>query len=340
MNQRPAIRDAPHDSGRILFITANRIGDAVLSTGLLAWLAAARPNAAITVVCGPLPAPLFRNAPGVREVLAVTKRKGAFHWLILWRRLVGRRWSVIVDLRASLFAWMVRAEERRIVRPRTTRHAHPRPKVRELADLLGLTDAPSPQLWLSPDDDQKAARLLDGRHQFLVLGPTANWPGKEWPADRFVGLARRLCQPDGRLGGQSVVVLGGAGEEARAQAVVHGLRECSIDTLDLVGRCDLPVTAACLARASLFVGNDSGLMHMAAAVGVPTLGLFGPTDDRVYGPWGENASVARVPEPFDRLQARGLSGDLVGLMDGLTVDMAHSAALALCDRVDVQKHHD
>ncbi|MEQ9350491.1 MAG: glycosyltransferase family 9 protein, partial [Alphaproteobacteria bacterium] len=319
MSGRRAIRDAGHDSGAILFITANRIGDAVLSTGLLAYLAAARPNAAITVVCGPLPAPLFANAPGVTQVLPVVKQRAAMHWLSLWRHLVVRRWSVVVDLRASLFAGLVRARERRTARPGAARYRVQQAKVRELADVLGLADPPPPVLWPTSDDALRAARLLGGRGEFVAMGPTANWPGKEWPAERFVRLGRQLCGPGGRFAGQPIAVLGGAGEEARAQAVVRGLLDGGIDTLDLVGRCDLPVTAACLARARLYIGNDSGLMHMAAAVGAPTLGLFGPTDERVYGPWGEHTAVVRAPEPFDRLQAQGLAGHMSGLMDGLTV---------------------
>ncbi len=68
--------------------------------------------------------------------------------------------------------------------------------------------------------------------------------------------------------------------------------------IDLVGKVDLLTAYACLKRARLFVGNDSGLMHLAAAAGAPTLGLFGPSDERLYAPWGPRARVLRGPRDF------------------------------------------
>ena len=84
------------------------------------------------------------------------------------------------------------------------------------------------------------------------------------------------------------------------------------DAIDLVGRLTLPQVAACLERACLFIGNDSGLMHLAAATGTPTIGLFGPTDASTYGPTGRQAmaivgssmaaiTVAQVAEAAQRL---------------------------------------
>ncbi|MCH8490657.1 MAG: glycosyltransferase family 9 protein, partial [Oceanicaulis sp.] len=90
---------------RILFITATRIGDAILFSGPLAHLARTYPNAEITVACGPLAAPLFRAAPCVAEIIVMSKRKGDAHWLDLWRRTSRRRWDLVVDMRGSLTSW-------------------------------------------------------------------------------------------------------------------------------------------------------------------------------------------------------------------------------------------
>jgi len=84
---------------RILFITATRIGDAILFSGPLAHLARTHPGAHITVACGPLAAPLFRAAPFVTDVIVMAKRPGGRHWLDLWRRTAGRRWDLVVDMR-------------------------------------------------------------------------------------------------------------------------------------------------------------------------------------------------------------------------------------------------
>jgi ADP-heptose:LPS heptosyltransferase len=104
--------------------------------------------------------------------------------------------------------------------------------------------------------------------------------------------------------------------------------------LDLVGAVDLPTAVACLRRCRVFLGNDSGLMHLAAAAGTPTLGLFGPSHARRYGPWGPKAAFLRTPESYDELLRRVVPrGEVQGtLMDGLTVAAVLEAAQDLLRR--------
>lgn len=73
--------------------------------------------------------------------------------------------------------------------------------------------------------------------------------------------------------------------------------------IDLTGKVDLLTAYACLKRADLFIGNDSGLMHIAAAAGTPTIGLFGPSDERRYAPWGQHARAVRGPRSLDQFLA-------------------------------------
>jgi ADP-heptose:LPS heptosyltransferase len=84
-----------------------------------------------------------------------------------------------------------------------------------------------------------------------------------------------------------------------AQPVIDALPPAR--RIDLVGAADLPTAFACLGRCALFIGNDSGLMHIAAASGVPTVGLFGPSRPEHYGPWGARTAVVRTRLPFERL---------------------------------------
>ena len=89
---------------------------------------------------------------------------------------------------------------------------------------------------------------------------------------------------------------------------------------------------ALLRRATLFVGNDSGLMHIAAAAGTPTLGLFGPSDERLYAPWGEQTAVARGTESARDLLARAKEGAQGSLMESLEVAAVEAAARELLAR--------
>ena len=83
----------------ILFVTATRIGDAVLSTGLLAYLVDRYPGARLTIAAGPIAAPLFEAVPGLERLIVVEKRRWALHWLPLYAAVGARRWDLVVDLR-------------------------------------------------------------------------------------------------------------------------------------------------------------------------------------------------------------------------------------------------
>lgn len=280
---------------RILFITYTRIGDAVLSSGVLAWLADRYPAAEITVACGPAAASLFRHQPGVTRIIGMEKQKRAGHWLALWRAVAGTRWDMVVDLRASAIAYLLWAKERHVLRADATRH-----RVVHIASVLGLDPPPAPRLAPGPEALADAARLVPDGTPVLAIGPTANWPGKAWPAERFVETIRRLTdEATGILPGARVMIVGAAAEREAALPVIESVPPAR--RIDLVGKTDLPLTAACLGRAALYVGNDSGPMHMAAAMGVPTLGLFGPSPESRYAPWGPRGASVRGPRSFEQI---------------------------------------
>lgn len=313
---------------RILFITSNRLGDAVLSTGLLGHLVERYPEARLTIACGPLPAPLFRAVPGLERLIPLPKRSFARHWLSLWVACVGTRWDLVVDLRNSAVGRLVTAR-RRAFHVKASRPMH---KVAEIAAVLGLDPPPGPRLWLDARALEEAGRLLpDQDDPFLAIGPTANWLGKEWPVDRFATLARRLTDPSGPLPGARVAVLAAGPERERAKPLLEALGGHAID---LTGRTDPQTAAACLSRAALYVGNDSGLMHIAAAVGTPTVGLFGPGFPETYGPWGRRARAVTGTVPRDELLQRvAADPDARGLMDGIAVEAVEKAVWTLLPEV-------
>jgi heptosyltransferase-3 len=271
---------------RILFITANRLGDAVLSTGLLHHLIQTHPTARITVACGPVAEGVFQRMPNLERIVVFSKQPYGRHWLPLWGTTVTRRWDLVVDIRGSALSWLIPTRRRAVMRPAT---GH---KTTQLAQLLGLETAPSPVAWFAPQDAAHVAGLFPATGApVIALAPTANWAPKIWPPERFVALFQRLASS--HIPGAVPAVIAGPGEfeAAMARPVLRALPQA----IDLVGRLSLPEIAAFLARSSLFVGNDSGLMHLAAASGTPTLGLFGPTDAAEYAPSGPRAvAVAGV----------------------------------------------
>jgi heptosyltransferase-3 len=289
---------------RILFVTANRLGDAVLSTGLLDHLIRTYPSARITVACGPVAAGVFQRMPNLERIVVVAKLPFGRHWLRLWAVAVTHWWDLVVDIRSSALSFLVPARRRVVMRPS---NGH---KTAQLARLLGVDPPPLPVVWFSAEDAARVALLLPPGLPLIVLAPTANWAPKVWPTERFVTLFRRLA--DDHIPGAVPVVVAGPGEAEATMA--HPVLQALPDAIDLIGRLTLPEIAALLSRATLFAGNDSGLMHLAAASGAPTLGLFGPTPADEYAPTGPRAAALRSPD---------------NAMSGISVDAAVEAALRL-----------
>jgi ADP-heptose:LPS heptosyltransferase len=141
---------------------------------------------------------------------------------------------------------------------------------------------PPPDLEPTPSDDTDADAFLHGRlaRGFLAMHPGSGAPAKNWPSERFAALATELSPGpfllvDGPADAAAVAGLDGAGPFVRAS------------------RLPLRTLGAVLRRAGLFVGNDSGVTHLAAAWGTPTVALFGPTDPETWSPVGRRVAVAR-----------------------------------------------
>ena len=310
---------------RVLFISSSRIGDAVVSSGLLAHLLRTREPLEITLACGPAAAPLFEETPKIARIIPLTKKPWAGHWRELWRFAVRRRWDLVVDLRATALSYFVRAGERRVYRP-SDEGTH---RVIQLSNFFGLSSPAEPVLWFGGRQIAAAKRVMPAGMKVLGIGPTANWGGKQWSPGKFAEVALRLVAPGAVLEGAHVAVLASASERQNALPTLERIPRNR--RIDLVGRFDVLTAAACLKECSLFIGNDSGLMHLAAAAKTPTLGLFGPSRDDLYAPWGHSCAVVRTTASYEALlSSSAFSPDRhESLMESLSVDTVEEAAVDL-----------
>lgn len=296
---------------RVLFITAHRLGDAVIAMGALAGMMERYPQARFTIACGPAVQGLFRYMPRCERIIVVEKKSHNRHWLALWREVVRYRWEAVIDLRSSPLAYGVWSRFRYVVRGGRQAGL----KLEQQARSLGFQQPYRPYVWLGKDEQEEAARLLPHvQGRWVALAPTAGTETKIWPAEAFAVLADRL-QTDGLR----PVLFYGPGE--REDRLAAPARAAMPDALDMGGRYSLAQVAALLARCCLFVGSDSGLMHLSAALDVPTLGLFGPSHAAQYAPSGRWAEV---------LEAPGSPG--AGDMTRLGAEDVHRAAMALYER--------
>ena len=250
---------------RILFIAPRMIGDAVMACGVLDHLIASYPGCRITVAASPSAAGLFDHMPQRERTILVVKRASRTHWLKLWAEVVRTRWDLVVDLKGSGMPFFVWARRRAMRRPGPGR------LFEQHAALLGIAPAPLPVAWTGAAERARAVHLIPGDRPVIAICPTASWEPKMWPADRFAALFQALAGE--ALPGAQAAIFAGPGplEHRLAAPLVAALP----DAIDLRGKLTLTEVVACLERCRLYVGNDSGLMHLAAATGVPTVGLRG-----------------------------------------------------------------
>ncbi len=312
------------DVNTVLFITSSRIGDAVLSSGLLNFVHEHYPNAKVTICCGPLAVSLFEGYPNLDRIIPVKKQKYNKHWFDVWREIYRQKFDVVIDLRNSIVSRLVRARSRYIYGGAIDKGQH---KVIQNASVLRLKgdQVPNPKLWFTQDQKDRARSLVTGDGVVLGVGPSANWAGKTWPAERFIDVIDWLTSQGGLMAGAQIAVFAAPGEEEVAYSVLNTVP--ADRQIDVIAKTDPGTAAACLSLCDFYLGNDSGLMHCAAAVGVPTVGVFGPSYPHLYAPWGRQCAYVSTPESFDELiDYDGYSSSTCGcLMGSLTVDMVKQA---------------
>lgn len=299
---------------QVLLIAPSRIGDMVLFSGAIDGVRRLVPGAETTVACSALNAPLFRGFSEVVQVWPMRTDSRRGRWLDLWKRARGVHWDLVVDLRGSAFAHFIRARRRLIHDPRKTVDLH---RVEAVSAVLKASEPLHPRLPTDARARRDAASVLKDAEPFLVLAPVANSADKTWAADNWTALtARLLARPEFRE--WRVAVIAAPTEREAAEPVLRAVGDRGVD---VIGRLDLLAATALLERASLFIGNDSGLGHMAAAAGAPTLVLFGPTDAALYRPWGERTAIVGGERGREPIEA-------------VTVDQVEAATLALLQRTE------
>lgn len=316
----------------ILFVGPTRIGDAVLASGLVKKLVDEAPGARFTIAVGPAAAPLFAQVPNLDALIVMEKQKGSGHWFRLWNQVRHTKWSLVIDMRGSGLSGFLRRDRRAVHRKSQGEPVH---KVIEAARLLTLPEdeAPAPYLFTSDEIEARAEELVGDGGPILAMGPAANWLGKTWPIERFARVAHELLSPEGPMAGGRLMILGGPDDIRYVEPLARSMPRDRI--IDLTGQVDLLTAHACLRHARLFIGNDSGLMHLAAAAGTPTVGLFGPSDDRLYAPWGPHCRAVRGPRAFEQFKEvdPGLNQTIGHMMD-LPIDTVVAAATALLAETD------
>ena len=292
---------------RLVIRAPNWLGDAVMALPAMAAVRAGLPETHITIAAIASVAPLFHEETSARpnEVLTLPDRAreakvladGKFDAGLLltnsfrtgWtmrRAGVAERWGFATNTRGFLLT-------RRVSRPRS--RVHQSVFYSTLVEALGcaVTDA-TPRVSLRPETARRASEMLAQLgigHSAVLVGfaPGAAYGhAKRWPPARVAAVVARLAQERG-----AISILVGAPGDREAGREIESALPSGVRVVNAIGRTDLRQVAGILARCAAFVSNDSGAMHLAAAVGVPVTAIFGPTDERVTAPIGDHDVIVR-----------------------------------------------
>ncbi|MBN9480148.1 MAG: glycosyltransferase family 9 protein [Bordetella sp.] len=298
-----------HGRFPILYIAEADAEEAVLSSGALAHLVEAIPQATFTVVGSPASAPLFADLPRLQRLI-VLDRDGRWDWIALWNQVRETNWGLVVDMRGSTLSGKLR-RQRRAVRGKAQLGVH---LVEQAARTLQLDEIPAPKLFIGRDNQEAADALIPpGDGPILAVGPGADWIGKRWPADRYAKVAISLLGEGGPLAGGRLMIVGEEADRDAARTVRSAVKRERV--IELQGRLTRLQTAAALSRATLYLGGDSLWTQLAVAAGAPAVAVFGPSDETLKRPWtGVAVRGPRTLQEFRDLDPR-LNQHIQHMMD-------------------------
>jgi len=344
--RRMATLTRPGAVTRILVRGTNWVGDAVLTTPALAALRAGFPQAKITLLAKPAIAELLQAHPALDEIvlyrdpgphgglggkvaLAIQLNHGRYDLAVLLQNAfeaaavtalagIPNRYGYATDGRSLLLT-------HRVALTPTLRRMHQVAYYLELLRPLGIPVEPSaPTLYMTPEEDVAAVERLrtfgvDADKMLIGLNPGSIYgSAKRWIPERFAQVADRLAVEQGA----AVLIFGGKGEEALGTAIAGMMMA---PTSVLSGQTTVRQMMALVKRCRLFLTNDTGPMHIAAAFGVPLVAIFGPTNPATTSPYGPGHELVRHPVECSPCLLRECPIDH-RCMVGIGVEEVHGAA--------------
>ncbi|RKY33038.1 MAG: lipopolysaccharide heptosyltransferase II [Candidatus Omnitrophota bacterium] len=283
---------------KILFITLSNIGDVILTLPVLDYLKENFPESKIIVIASPRPKEIFENNPAIHRLIVYDKHSGLKGKIKLYQDLSKENFDLVVDLRNTFFGAFLPARIRTnpfLIFPKNIRHMRDRHLFRVLS--LQLSDVSRQQisraafLNINTEDEEYINKILKENKitdsdELIVIAAGARSHIKRWPKENFTRLVSLLAEDL-----KAKVVL--AGDKADQNIAEYICSKAADSALDLSAKTNIRQLAALLKKAKLVVTNDSAILHLASYFNRPIVALFGPTDERKYGPWSGNCIVVK-----------------------------------------------
>lgn len=316
---------------KILMITLSNIGDVVLTLPVLGVLKKEFPSADITVIVGPNAKEIFEAEPSVSEIVIYDKHMPILKKLQFGLKMRSRGFDLVVDLRNSLFPLLVGARYHSSFLRKADTHIHRKEKHLKVLSGLGMpTDNAPFSISFNRDDKLQVNSVLNELgilpdDDMVAIAPGAKSHIKRWMTTGFVRLSDRL----NKEAGFKVILIGDENDRSINDEIEGvGLKE----VYNLTGRTNIRELAYLLSLCRLLISNDSAPLHIAGAIGLPTVAIFGPTDHNKYGPLSANSLVIRKGLSCSPCESAACRFDLE-CMEEVSADEVFKAARRILLRV-------
>ena len=273
---------------KILVISSNLIGDTILSTGVIQFFLNKYINSKFTFVIGPTASQLYDHFPNLEKRIIVQKKKYNLHWFKIIKSCFFTKWDIIIDFRSSMISYVLFHRKKFIFKKNNISH-----HLDQLTNFFKF-DCFNLKIHTSDKEVKEVEKTISKQFKHVVICPGGNWKPKLWGVKNFVKLMKNIKQDYSNV---KFLIVGSLIEKKYYfQDVVNEINKN--DIIDLMGA-SLTLTSAYMKKSDLFIGNDSGLMHLSSASNLATIGLFGPTDDKIYAPKGISCFVVRTKEDYE-----------------------------------------
>jgi len=273
---------------KILVISSNLIGDTILSTGIVDHFLKNNPNSRFTFIIGPTAGQIYQNFPNLEKIILIKKEKFNTHWLKIYLHSWNIKWDIIVDLRSSFLSYLLFHKKKYIFKKDKNKH-----HLDQLISFFRSNDSDL-NIYINGEEEDIVKNKLNPENIYVVIFPGGNWKPKIWPSNNYNQLIKKLVK---NFSNMKFLIVGSADEEdLYLNPIKKNIPEDKI--INLMG-ISLTLTSAYMKKSHLFIGNDSGLMHLSVASHLNTIGLFGPTNDNIYGHRRKNCFVIRTKEDYN-----------------------------------------
>ena len=270
---------------KILFITLSNIGDVILTTPTLEALHSKFPNATFDIVGDKRSEILFKYCPYIDNFYQKNKELGWFGVLVLIKKLREKKYDLAVDLRSDGILYLVKAKKKLFkTSNKSSLKMHSAEKHFLSLKKIVENNIPLTTIWLSDYEKDLANKIFSKykNKSLLTIGVGANFEGKIWEIANYIKLASILNKFF-----DVIILVGDKNDTSLSKKFSLGYKG---EIIDCCGLYNLLETAAIIKKSDFFVGNDSGLGHIASAVKTKSFTIFGVGEPNRYSPWGCNAS--------------------------------------------------